>query len=61
VSAADRSAARALIDDAARALAECDIELGDPGCDLPHIERRLLDGLNLVLQALGVLRGRPRS
>ena len=55
-STTDRSAARALLDDAARALAEADIELGDPGCDVPLVERRLLDGLSLVLHALAALR-----
>lgn len=60
MTARDLGACRALVDDAARALAEADVELVDPGADLPHVERRLLDALNLTLHALGALRGRPR-
>jgi hypothetical protein len=57
MTAHDRGAARTLIDDAARGLAQADIELGDPGADFGHVERLLLDALNLTLQALGLLRG----
>lgn len=57
MTAQDRGAARTLIDDAARGLAQADIELGDPGADLGQVERLLLDCLNLTLQALGMLRG----
>lgn len=60
MSAADRGAARSLVDDASRTLAEADVMLGAPDADLHHVERLLLDALNLTLHALGLLRGRPR-
>jgi|GEM_PF-5124236 len=57
----DLGAVRSLVDDAARTLAQVDVELGDPGADLQQAERWLLDSLNLVLHALGLLRGGPRT
>jgi hypothetical protein len=61
VSARDLGACRSLIDDAARTLAQCDVELGDPGADLQQVEKWLLDSLNLVLHSLALLRGGPRA
>ena len=55
----DLGAVRSFVDDAARTLAQVDVELGDPGADLQQAEKWLLDSLSLVLHALGLLRGRP--
>lgn len=60
MSARDLGACRSLVDDAARCLAEADVLLGAPDADLHQVERRLLDGLNLTLHALGLLRARSR-
>lgn len=55
----DLGASRSLVDDASRTLAQADILLGAPDTDLRHVERLLLDALNLTSHALRLLRGRP--
>lgn len=59
MNAQDLGGCRSLVDDASRTLAEADVLLGAPDADLRHVERLLLDALNLTLHALGLLRGRP--
>lgn len=53
----DFGAARSLVDDASRTLANADVLLGAPDADLRHVERLLLDALSLTLHALNLLRG----
>jgi hypothetical protein len=50
-------AARENIDQAARLLAQADVQLGDPTFDGVAVERTLLESLKLVLNALALLRG----